>query len=131
MKYIHISIYLLHDWKVSPKTQGILSEVPGIPVAVLGNKVTLLPEWEPGAIHSVFIVVFVVFVAKKTGVTILASLDDFAPQINQIKQIQVDRKEALGKTELLAALALTESPMVRKLINCSWVQDISQKIDFS
>ena len=61
----------------------------------------------------------------------MASLDDFAPQINQIKQIQVDRKEALGKTELLAALALTESPMVRKLINCSWVQDISQKIDFS
>ena len=61
----------------------------------------------------------------------MASLDDFAPQINQIKQIQVDRKEALGKTELLAALALTESPMVRKLINCSWVQDISQKNDFS
>ena len=61
----------------------------------------------------------------------MASLDDFAPQINQIKQIQVDRKEALGKTELLAALALTENPLVRKLMNCSWVQDIFPKIDFS
>ena len=36
----------------------------------------------------------------------------------------MDRREALGKTELLAALALTENPLVRKLINCSCVQDI-------
>ena len=47
--------------------------------------------------------------------------------IRKLNKIQVDRREALGKTELLAALALTENPLVRKLMNSSWVQ----KIDFS